>query len=388
MAETTARNAGPDTVSSPTASRRRYLGLSRLSRHELPPHTDFSDVESDHKITLVQFLNDVFREIQREDFNTGFQEKGSKSTEDGFVNMPQLPPVQASATSGQSRKVDLKVDQRIKETPEGNWLARRSLHYESDVKLSELDDLISLNHSQNEANYTPDLYDANELLKWDHDELQKAASNSKHAHNFGSIEMSIFQMFHKMPPISLLQDRVFHVLVLAGRSTHDAELVSKESLSLVVQLPVDFASFSNSTAIMQRSHIKKSRSSWQYAFPSSGNHTVITDTGNPLPQPTSFQKKRQGKKLTEGCYVSLERLKGAPKTMPVSDETPLDAEPVDVSKNCHIWDMMTLSSARGNTLKMPNKLLENGTLKAITQDVEFVIKMIAEQRRQAHKPES
>jgi hypothetical protein len=144
-------------------------------------------------------------------------------------------------------------------------------------------------------------------------------------------------MFHKMPgnvgSMTLLQDRVFHVLVISAQSTHHSDASFGKSKSFVIQLPVDFESFSDVGPVMEKSHIKKKGSSWYYDF--------RTNASSPSLPPTALQRKRQGNKLTEGLYVSLERILGAPKTTPSMDNTPINAPPVDPNNNHHVWDMVS-----------------------------------------------
>jgi hypothetical protein len=113
--------------------------------------------------------------------------------------------------------------------------------------------------------------------------------------------MTVFQMFHLMPKVlglSMLEDRVFHVLAVTARS-YRTENPSELSHSFTVQLPIDYNTFS---------------------------------------EPSDDQRKRQGKKLTEGNYVSLERLVGAPRR--VSVDAAQQVKPTDGDDH-HRWDMVS-----------------------------------------------
>ena len=147
-------------------------------------------------------------------------------------------------------------------------------------------------------------------------------------------------MFHKMPgnigPITPIQDRVFHVLVVTAQSTHLTDASTKTSRSFVIQLPVNFDSFSDVRVVQERSHIKKRGTSWFYYLPPP-NGEVPSDAR----QPTDVQRRRRGNKLVEGTYVSLERILGAPKMTPETDHTPIDPAPIDLNKNHHMWDMVS-----------------------------------------------
>jgi hypothetical protein len=133
----------------------------------------------------------------------------------------------------------------------------------------------------------------------------------------------------KVLGLSMLEDRVFHVLVVTARS-YKAESPSELSHSFTVQLPVDYNSFSDVELMTRRSHVRTTGSSQCYHVPSA--------EGSAGTEPSDHQRKRQGKKLTEGNYVSLERLVGAPRR--VSDNIPQQTEPTNGDYN-HRWDMVS-----------------------------------------------
>lgn len=123
-------------------------------------------------------------------------------------------------------------------------------------------------------------------------------------------------MMPKVAGLSLLQDRVFHALIVT-MNTHKAESLSDLASSFTVQLPIDYASFGDVKIMQERSRMETKGSSQLYRFPS--------DTGSGA-TPDANQKQRQGKKLTEGTYVSLERLIGADSA----------------NNDRHRWDMVGL----------------------------------------------
>lgn len=120
----------------------------------------------------------------------------------------------------------------------------------------------------------------------------------------------------KVAGLSLLQDRVFHVLVVTA-NTYQKEAPSELYKSFTVQLPIDYASFGDVKIVQETSRMKMRGSSQCYHFPSSA------ESGS---APDANQKQRQGKKLTEGTYVSLERLIGADSA----------------NNDRHRWDMVGL----------------------------------------------
>ncbi|EMD90935.1 hypothetical protein COCC4DRAFT_60247 [Bipolaris maydis ATCC 48331] len=341
-------------------SARRYLCLKRLEKLDLPYHPLYENAASDHRTSLVEFLNSLFTEIDQVDFDKDPKECGIWSPQNGSVLMPPL-----NAT-GDNKELPapISVKKRILTINQERWLARTSIHSDSHVKFSELAHLLAREHSRNECVYTPSVFDAVELLTWDREDLLTALRASKYRESIHNVEMSIFQMFHEMPKVAgrdLLQDRVFHVLVVTTQTNH-AESPSELARSSTVQLPIDFESFDDST-IVQRSHVKKTGSSRTYQILEGHEKFDSKHPDKRLPH--------QGKKLTEGKYASLERLTSAPRG-PQSDVGSLGD---------HRWDMMTLSTAGGLTRIAPKSVQEKETLVATAKDVEYVLAYIAEQRR-------
>jgi hypothetical protein len=107
-------------------------------------------------------------------------------------------------------------------------------------------------------------------------------------------------------PISLLQNRVFHVLVVSARLKNDSTNEDGTHMSWTAQLPIDFDSFSDVPCIRQESYMSAKR---RYARPtSSSSQTLSASASDDNGNGSGFKKEYEGKKLTEGKYVSLERL--------------------------------------------------------------------------------
>ncbi|KAI4928861.1 hypothetical protein J4E85_005483 [Alternaria conjuncta] len=294
------------TISPTSGPARKYLTLGPLKKLDLPHHPSYDNVSSDHHVTLAQFLDDILNEVQGINFDEGFEKRGTWSPDNGHVMMP---PLNATGNSDMVT-VPVSVEKRIKDLNQASWMARTSTHSNAHVRFSELGDLLAKDHSRNEAAYTPSVFDAVELLRWDPEEALRA-------------------------------------------------------------LPIDYASFGDVKIMQERSRMETKGSSQLYRFPS--------DTGSGA-TPDANQKQRQGKKLTEGTYVSLERLIGASKTR-VDGDAAQQAESPD--NDHHRWDMMTLSTAGGMTKKAPKGIQQKETLEAIAMDVEYVLSYIADQRRKS-----
>ncbi|KAH7391776.1 hypothetical protein BKA66DRAFT_26427 [Pyrenochaeta sp. MPI-SDFR-AT-0127] len=371
----------------------RYLTLDRLNINDLPPHSDIPIPRKGNTTSLSQFLNNIILEASKIDFDEGFTSHGKWHPAGMNVAMPVLtnvgpaepgPKSIALAATVQTitKPVPVSVDLRVKVMNKVAWVARRSYHLDSDVKYSELDNLLSQDHSRNEARYTPSVYDANELLAWSAEDLDKAVRDINRDGIIQRVQMSVFQMFHMMPKLlgglSLLQDRVFHVLVITVHSTCPADANAKAfesckiSQSCTIQLPIDFESLSNVQAVMQKSRIKKDGSTRRYSLPTS----TATDTAEFL----DTQKQRTGNKLTEGIYVSVERLQKALKEVPAEDGVSLEAQYADKDYQ-HRWDMMTVSTAKGITQFAPERVKQTETLKAVAEDVYGVIQYVARARQ-------
>lgn len=193
-------------------------------------------------------------------------------------------------------------------------------------------------------------------------------------------------MVHKMPRIgslSLLQDRVFNVLIVTAHSfceaasNNEISQPSETRQSFTAQLPIDIDSFSAVGSMMRKSNVQKKGSTYYYFPPNATQDT--------LSQPKRIQPKKQGKKLIQGNYVSLERLREATR-IGQSRQPPASSPPSTDAESSHRWDMMTLSKAGGITSLAPGRIQQKETLDAISADVYEAIQYIAEQRLHARNP--
>lgn len=160
-------------------------------------------------------------------------------------------------------------------------------------------------------------------------------------------------MFHTMPSalsgLFKLQDRVFHVLVVTAQSEYRVETEGETKYhpqSHTLQLPIDMASLKAVPSVVKNSHTDEDTKHYKSASPS------------------STQQNHLGNSLTEGCYVSLERLQKAPH------EASVDCKGMSCM---HRWDMMTMSDAKGITRIASSNAIIKGTLDAVTKDVYYVL---------------
>ena len=172
-----------NTTTSPTSGpARKYLTLKPLKKLDLPHHPSHDNASSDHHVTLAQFLDDILNEVQGINFDEGFEKRGTWSPDNGHVMMP---PLNATGNSDMVT-VPVSVEKRIKDLNQASWMARTSTHSNAHVRFSELGDLLAKDHSRNEAAYTPSVFDAVELLRWDPEEALRAVSHHEGIH---SVEM-------------------------------------------------------------------------------------------------------------------------------------------------------------------------------------------------------
>ncbi|KAF2854649.1 hypothetical protein T440DRAFT_416083 [Plenodomus tracheiphilus IPT5] len=383
-------------MAGPTVDQRRdagipqYLNLNRLSLSQLPAHPEFPASHRASSVSLSQFLNNLIAEVGRVKLNEDVTSHGSWSPKDTesklcpYIRMPSLSEslllgsvpetVRTQSTQLETISVPIEVRKWVKRMNNSAWLGRSSLHLGTQVRYEELDELLSRDHGHKEARYTPNLYDTNEILVWNPKDLEKAVAELTCTERAESAQMSIFQMFHKMPQVAgfnFLNDRVFHVLIVTLHSTFVAPNLNGTATrrqSITVQLPIDFDSFSSIETVMQRSHLQRTGSSRHYSPRSSPERPI-----------SARQLKRKGNKLVEGNYVSLEHVHEAKL---IWDATQAGTgPPTQVDEDyCHSWRMMTLSMAGGVTRYAPHRTQVKETLEAIAGDVYEAIECIQKDR--------
>ncbi|KAF2016075.1 hypothetical protein BU24DRAFT_192974 [Aaosphaeria arxii CBS 175.79] len=321
----------PTPTDSAAGLRKRYLQLKPLGPYELPFHTDFGSEANRHP-DLLPFIKRIFNEAKSLDISSW-----RKSSSHTFG--PK------SAAKG------IKVDQLASLDGGEAWFARHSRHPEDEgtadgtktITWKNFDQVLRQDHSTNEAEYTPNVYDCTELLRWNEKELKEIGKKI----GFNETAMWIINMYHGIPwP---LNDRVFSVLVLVGVR---ADLVAGEQgvptdESIVVQLPVD---------VVQLPDIIKNRS--HHRVP--GTPTYLRDSS----LASDKQKEKIGKKLVYGQYVSVER---------VAREIETDGKAVT-----H-WTMATWSDAKG---VLPGFVQKKALPGEIVKDIEYVYDFVGTKRRE------
>jgi hypothetical protein len=167
---------------------RQYLDLQPIHLHELPPHVETTADHVKHGPTLAEFLNSVLTEAYEINFDgeAWISHGRFPGARPDYVKMPPL----SGTASDPNINVLVHVDKRALGKDSSAWLARKSSHSALDINYSELDTLLAQDHCRKEAEYTPSVLEANELLQWSEDDLQKAIADLKPEWKVESVQMS------------------------------------------------------------------------------------------------------------------------------------------------------------------------------------------------------
>jgi hypothetical protein len=168
-------------------TRLRYLDLHPICLHELPSHPDTADVGPSRGPTLGEFLNGVLVEAFEVQFDgDAWTPHGEfPHGKDIYVSMPALREPKNIQLDH-----DIRVPCEVKKQVNGTWLARTSEHSASQIRYSELDSLLAQDHCRKEAEFTPSVFDANELLRWSEADLKKAVADLRPEWQVKSVQMS------------------------------------------------------------------------------------------------------------------------------------------------------------------------------------------------------
>ncbi|KAF2684842.1 hypothetical protein K458DRAFT_417704 [Lentithecium fluviatile CBS 122367] len=330
--------APPDPVSNAPVKLTPKLKLQALGPNELPWHPDLASHQTSPP-DLSAFFEALFQEV-RDHFNIPTSDIGT--SKDSVTSRGKTYPVVVHKTKCVDREGLL-------------WFGRRSEHEEGEpVGFENLRAVLMKEHERNEQEYTPAVYDVNVLVNWEGVVRGKDFCFKDAA--VEDVEMRITQMHHKMPGVGL-NDRVFTVLLLSFlyRLTPSGDSPNVDTSEAIdVQLPIDLSLFP--APVLSRSH----------------THADITPTSSTTSGPTSHpklvydnndatatpeQKKRNGKDVVEGRYVSWEKLRRAEEGKTTE------------------WTMRTASDAGG---VLPAWMQRLGVPGAIAKDVPLAVRFAVE----------
>jgi hypothetical protein len=168
----------------------KYLDIHPLCLHELPAHAELVDGRTGHVRTLGEFLNGVLADayqFELEDVSWTFH---GHYPEDKTPLSITMPPVSGNPPGSSNTSVPIRVEQRVRGTDSSSWLARRSDHQDKHVRYTELDTLLAQDHCRKEGQYDPSVFDANELIRWNEQELQEATAELKPEWRIDGVQMS------------------------------------------------------------------------------------------------------------------------------------------------------------------------------------------------------
>ena len=219
---------------------RKHSSSSSNSTHSNAPSNPLLDRFSHPKLT--PFIEEVLDEaVFFCDTMPGtFKQKTKPHTRNGLTIFQRDIKSQEISTipfteANVPRKTRFDSKKMKKQKYGESWFARISRHRNTaesgTATHEELVDGIRLNHSRNEKEYTPDVFDARYVLKWD------TAESKLHPCKYLDVTMEIREMCHKLPwP---LEPRVFQVLVITARVPGAGMYHPRTGGSVVVQIPVD-----------------------------------------------------------------------------------------------------------------------------------------------------
>ncbi|TID15694.1 hypothetical protein E6O75_ATG08022 [Venturia nashicola] len=175
----------------------KYLRLHSLSPANLPSHHVLKNTP-ENLPNLRDFCASLITEGRRlteTDLTANFVADGKKTS----------PPAKAQVQiSKWTRKYDDPSD-ASKQAVE-YWFARHSEHKDPDPTWDDFVKGLYENHSENEAEYTPDVYDCREVCKWDVDEGEFEGMEG--------VTLRAVEMCHELPVVA---NRVFATLVLTAK---------------------------------------------------------------------------------------------------------------------------------------------------------------------------
>lgn len=311
--------AGAEVQASATGTRRhRYLGLVPLGVQDIPHHQDLEPAVSAQVALpeLENFAKELLDEAKEWDISkwpqTGTHKFGKKSLAAG-----------------------IEVTQHKKGNSDDIWFARYSKHPEtagspsSDDAFAKLkrwevfDHILRQDHSKHEAEYTPNVFDRDLVLKW------AISAGTESRCGMKNMSLEIVNMYHGIP--APLYNRVFTVLVLSGVRTGLPQNNLKHE-SIIVQMPVDLSAFPEE--VKKRCHYRlESRLTYR-----------------PPPECiTEENRSKVGKGLVQGMYASVEKISSV--------------------EGVSHWAMATASDAKGN---LPLRVQRMAVPGEIVKDVEYV----------------
>ncbi|KAF2486563.1 hypothetical protein BDY17DRAFT_291704 [Neohortaea acidophila] len=198
------------------------IRMRALAIDDLPHHPSLSHSENQTGTAIEPFIAAALSEA------TTFMQTYLPQNFRVKAASKSSPPSTAGVKLLECSVVPSELPAEVRGSSSETWFARVSVHSNEaksgTASWEEFDSGLRKNHSQHEMEYTPDVYDAHEVLNWDAqlDAVQRRVGEWEEVH------VAVMEMAHKIP--MPLNNRVFPELVITARKG--------EREFIVVQIPV------------------------------------------------------------------------------------------------------------------------------------------------------
>ena len=230
--ENQTKMSNPNTPLEPPRKLGRLCRMRALKPSDIPRHGDLGPaLQNTGRRTpdLQAFIAEALEEANA--FMTGYLPRNFDVKSNAKPSPPSTAPVELLSREVKSGEINAVAANIPAGRTAETWFARSSIHEnaakDGTMSWEEFDSGTRSDHSLHEAEYTPDVIDAHQVLSWD-DQLEEQCQRI--IGTWQDVGMAIFEMVHHIPPP--LNDRVFNVIVLTAKHGSGNE-------SLVVQIPVE-----------------------------------------------------------------------------------------------------------------------------------------------------
>jgi hypothetical protein len=155
----------------------KFANLDPLCLHELPRHDETWDgITEDQRPSLSKFIHGVLSEMYQVKFGDKTWVRLGDFPSSGTRLDVIMPPLSEVRITRPEICVPIQVEKWATNSDSSAWLGRSSYHSALAIAYTELDELLAQDHCRKEGAYTPSVFDANELLRWNEEDLRKAVA--------------------------------------------------------------------------------------------------------------------------------------------------------------------------------------------------------------------
>ena len=184
------------------------IRMQALKVSQLPAHQELASQQTNAP-DILTFASSALEEADA--FMTTYLPHHFKVRDSNKQAPPSTAPVEL--LSHDVKAEELPQEARDAGASTEAWFARTSVHEnaakDGTASWEEFDAGLRQDHSQHEKDYTPDVFDAHEVLNYD------GNLGDRQAGGWEDIHASVMQMAHHIP--TPLNDRVFTVIVIAAK---------------------------------------------------------------------------------------------------------------------------------------------------------------------------